>query len=195
VCETAAATASINFHKLSDDGHSVGNPRSPSPPSRPNSPSHGETPDDCSVLHGSRPHTRRSSSASGSHLATTPPVNGSPNQSASSIPIQADSHNGESPWNPYPGSSPHYTTATYPQQYLCGVQGVPIVGSTYGLNLGLFYQNVGFYQIQPYIQVQQYPVVLVPSITIQQPAQRSSRQGASRVAVPPRRNNAQNFRS
>jgi len=138
--------------------------------------------------HRSHRHRRRSSSVSfNSRPMIMPPPNTSPYQPVSSIPIPVNqpAYNYGGGGSPYQaGGSPYSSSfngpSTYPQQYPTGVQGVPLVGSSYDPNQQYHYQGSGSYPQQTYIQAQPgmsqtVPMVPGSSIIIQQPVQQSSR--------------------
>ena len=136
---------------------------------------------------GSHRHRRRSSSVSFNSRPTIIPQGNSPYQPASSVPMpipiaqQTYSYgNGGSPYqpgsSPYSNPSPYLAPGSYPQQYPSGVQGVPVVGSSYDPNQAIQYQNPGSYPQQTYIQAQPGMSQSVPmppgsTIIIQQPSQ------------------------
>lgn len=144
--------------------------------------------DDNVMPRGSNRHRRHSSSVSFSSRPVMIPPNTSPYQPGNSIPIPVNqptySHSGGSPYNnggsPYSNSSPYHGPSSYPQQYPGGVQGVPVVGSTYDQNQALLYQGSGSYPQPTYIQTQPGMAQSVPmapgsAIIISQPSQQSSR--------------------
>lgn len=144
---------------------------------------------------GSHRQRRRSSSVSFSSRPTMIPQNVSPYQLGSSVPMPIPinqptySYNGGSPYQPggspyQPGGSPYSNSSpypnSYPQQYSNGVQGVPVVGTTYDPNQALLYQQgSGSYPQQTYIQApqpgmsQSVPMPPGSTIIIQQPTQSS----------------------
>lgn len=138
---------------------------------------------------GSQRHRRRSSSVSFNSRPMIIPPNISPYQQASNIQIPGTqpSYNypGGSPYqaggSPYSNTSPFQGPSSYPQQYPGGIQGVPVVGSTYDPNQAFNpYQGSGSYPQQTYIQAQpgmsqSVPMAPASTIVIQQPAQQSSR--------------------
>lgn len=151
--------------------------------------------DDRVMPRGSQRSRRRSSSVSFNSRPAMIPPNGSPYNTSpyhlsSTMPMQipgAQPNYGYSGGSPYqPGSSPYSNTSpyqgpsSYPQQYPSGVQGVPVLGSSYDPNQQPLYQNPGSYPQQTYIQPQPGMSQGVPmppgsTIIIQQPSQSSSR--------------------
>jgi hypothetical protein len=171
-----------------------GSHMSSSPFRRPGSSSSDEYDDDLysfderAMPRRSHQQRRRSSSVSFNSRPTIIPPNGSPYQAVSSIPIPVNNFSGGSPYHaggsPYSGSSPYHTTTGFPQQYPGGVQGLPIVGSSYDPNQGVMYQGSGSYPQQTYIQAQPGIPQSLPMVpgqyVIQQPNQHSSSSSSSR---------------
>ena len=144
---------------------------------------------------GSHHHRRRSSSVSFNSRPMIIPPNTSSYQPPSAVPIPVNqspyNYPGGSPYNtggsqyntggsPYSNSSPFNGPSSYPQQYPGGMQGLPIVGSSYDPNQAPLYQGSASYPQQTYIQAQPgmsqaVPMVPGSAIIIQQPAQDTSR--------------------
>jgi hypothetical protein len=206
-CETAGATASTIFHTLDDDPYSSGSYTSSAPFRRAASTSSDEFSDDLYAFddnvmpRGSLRHRRRSSSVSfNSRPMIIPPGTSYQPPSGIPIPVNQSPYNypggspyntggspyntGGSPYNtggsPYSNPSPFNGPSSFPQQYPGGVQGVPVVGSTYDPNQAVPYQGSASYPQQTYIQsqpgmTQAVPMVPGSAIIIHQPAQQSSR--------------------
>lgn len=180
--------------QIGDDSYSNGSHLSPTQFHRAGSTSSDEFSDDLyafdesAMPHRSHGHRRRSSSVSFSSRPTIIPPGGSPYQPVGSIPIPVNqpsySYSGGSPYHPggspYAGSSPYHGQGTYPQQYPGGMQGVPVVSSSYDPNQAVLYQNpAGSYPQQTYIQgqpgmSQSVPMHPPPTVYIQEPSRHSS---------------------
>jgi hypothetical protein len=138
--------------------------------------------DDRAIPRRSHSSRRRSSSVSFNSRPTIIPPNGSPYQAVSSIPIPVNNFSGGSPYHAggsFPSSSPYQTATGYPQQYPGGVQGLPMVPSSYDPNQSMLYPGSGSYPQQTYIQAQpgmpqSLPMAPGQSYIIQQPSQHSS---------------------
>lgn len=160
--------------------------------------------DERAMPRGSPRHRRRSSSVSFNSRPTIITQGNSPYQPTSSIPMPIPLNqptysygNGGSPYqpggspysnpspyqpgsSPYSNPSPYLAPGSYPQQYSSGVQGVPVVGSSYDPNQTVHYQGSASYPQQTYIQAQPGMAQSVPmppgsTIIIQQPSQSRSK--------------------
>lgn len=147
--------------------------------------------DERAMPRGSPRHRRRSSSVSFSSRPSMIPQNVSPYQLGSTLPMPIPGNQSTYGYNaggsPYqPGSSPYSNSSpypsSYPQQYPSGMQGAPVLGSSYDPNQA-FYQNpASFPQHPQQIHIQPQPgmnqaVPMAPgsTIIIQQPSSSSSR--------------------
>jgi len=135
---------------------------------------------------GSHHHRRRSSSVSFGSRPTIITQGNSPYQQTSSVPMPIPLtqptytySSGGSPYqpgsSPYSNPSPYMAPGSYSQQYPTGVQGVPVVGSSYDPNQAVQYQAPASYPQQTYIQAQPGMAQSVPmppgsTIIIQQPS-------------------------